>query len=50
MSVDFEKVKAVANSDINYLMQLLPNAVKRGNELVCGDIYGSKGESFSYNG
>lgn len=49
MSVDFEKIKSIAGSDENYLMQLLPNATKRGNELICGDIYGSKGESFSYN-
>lgn len=47
--VNFEEIKAVANHDINYLMKLLPNAVKRGNELVCGNIYGDKGESFSYN-
>lgn len=49
MSVDFEKLNAIANSDEALLMKLLPNAIKRGNELVCGDIYGSKGESFSYN-
>lgn len=47
--IDFDKIKAVANHDMNYLMKLLPNAVKRGNELVCGNIYGDKGESFSYN-
>lgn len=47
--IDFEKIKAVANGDESYLLKLLPNAVKRGSELVCGNIYGDKGESFSYN-
>ena len=47
--INFNEIKAVANHDLNYLMKLLPNAVKRGNELVCGNIYGDKGESFSYN-
>lgn len=47
--VDFEKIKAIANSDEAYLMELLPNAVKKGNELVCGNIFGDKGNSFSYN-
>lgn len=47
--VDFDKIKRIAGTDESYLMKLLPNAIKRGNELICGDIYGSKGESFSYN-
>ena len=47
--LDFEKIKAIANSDENFLMTLLPNAIKRGNELICGNIWGDKGESFSYN-
>lgn len=47
--IDFDRIKQVAGTDINYLMKLLPNAERRGNELVCGNIYGDKGTSFSYN-
>lgn len=39
-----------ASKDIDTIMYFLPMAVRRGPELVCGDMYGqSKGESFSYN-
>ena len=47
--VDFEKIKNIAGHDENYLRSLLPEAEKRGNELVCANVFGKKGTSFSYN-
>lgn len=49
MSVNFEELKEKLRGDELLVMKFLPNAKKRGHELVCGDIDGSSGESFSFN-
>ena len=45
----FEKIDKVTRSNEEYLMKLLPEAVKEGNELICADIMGRKGRNFTYN-
>lgn len=38
-----------ASKNIDTVLYFLPGAIKRGNELVCGNMFGGRGESFSYN-
>lgn len=47
--MDLDRIKKIAGTNKDYLLKLLPNARIKGNEVVCGNIYGDKGSSFSYN-
>lgn len=47
--ITFEEINKLANNEA-YLMKLLPKAEKKGNEIICGSIFGNmKGDGFSYN-
>lgn len=49
MDIDLDTLKKSYTNDRNLLQELLPNGVMRGAEIVCGNVYGDKGHSFSYN-
>lgn len=47
--LDFQAVNDAALASPGFLESRLPNAIRYGDELVCGDVYGNEGESFKFN-
>lgn len=44
-----DDIKNICKSDQGLIRMLLPQAKKRGDEWLCGNVYGERGESFAYN-